>query len=124
MEINRQVVGDKKVISIAGELDMGNVKELKAVFDEEVASGTRYIVIDMATLNYIDSSGIGAFIALMNKLRSLNGSVTLMKIQPEVMRIFQMTKLTAFFKIINDLSELGSSGSSSGGSASSGIQPL
>lgn len=106
LELATRNSGKHRIVTVKGELDMNNVKQLKIIFDVEVENGIRDVVVEMTDLSYIDSSGIGIFIAIMNKLRTVNGTVTLMAMKPEVERIFQLTKLTSFFKIIKSETEL------------------
>jgi anti-sigma B factor antagonist len=60
----------------------------------------------MKDLEYIDSSGIGVFINTVNKIRSLKGTFVLMGLNDNIKRIFNLTKLTSFFRIVRDEAEL------------------
>lgn len=114
MQITKKVKGQFVIFSISGNLDMNNVKFVKKIFDDEVNKGTKYVAIDMKNLSYIDSSGIGSFIGLMSKLRQVGGQVILLNMNPEIERIFSMTKLLAFFKVYKSEEEfLGSTGETS-----------
>lgn len=109
MQITKKVKGQFVIFSISGNLDMNNVKFVKRIFDDEVNKGTKYVAIDMKNLSYIDSSGIGSFIGLMSKLRQVGGQVILLNMNPEIERIFSMTKLLAFFKVYKSEEEFLSS---------------
>ncbi len=116
MQITKKVTGQFVVFTIIGNLDMNNVKFVKKVFDDEIAKGTKYIAIDMKSLNYIDSSGIGSFIGLVSRLRQVGGQVVLMNMSSEIERIFSMTKLLGFFKVFkNEGDFLKSAGAASEG---------
>jgi anti-anti-sigma factor len=99
MQVTKKSIGKFVILGISGNLDMNNVKLVKEIFDKEVDSGVKYIAIDMSNLNYIDSSGIGSFIALMRRLKEVGGEVILLNLPQNIERIFQMTKLLAFFKV-------------------------
>ena len=102
MEVTKKTKGAYEILGIKGSLDMNNVKFIKKIFDDSMASGIKIVAIDMSSLTYIDSSGIGSFISLVSKVKPRGGSVILMTIRDEVFRIFQMTKLTGFFKIFKN----------------------
>ncbi|MBN1897565.1 MAG: STAS domain-containing protein [Spirochaetes bacterium] len=99
MQITKRTKDQFVILAISGSLDLNNIKPVKEIFEDEIKKGTKYVVIDMKELAYIDSSGIGSFIGLMSKLRQIGGQVILMNMSPEIERIFSMTKLLAFFKV-------------------------
>ena len=99
MEVTKRIKNGYIIFGIKGNLDMNNVKYIKKIFDDAVDNGAASVAIDMAELNYIDSSGIGSFIGLMTKLKSTGGNVVLLNMKDDIERIFSMTKLLAFFKV-------------------------
>jgi anti-sigma B factor antagonist len=106
MQMTKRVKNNIEILSIKGELDLSNANIVKMILDKEIAAGKLHIVIDMKDLEYLDSSGIGVFINTMNKLRAINGKFILLGMKDSVMRIFNLTKLTSFFKIIKLETEL------------------
>jgi anti-sigma B factor antagonist len=106
MQMTKRVKDGIEILAIKGELDLSNVGVVKTIIDREVASGKINLVIDMKDLEYIDSSGIGVFINTMNKIRALSGKFVLMALKDSVSRIFNLTKLTSFFIIIKEETEL------------------
>lgn len=104
--MTKRVNNNIEILAIKGELDLSNANIVKTILDKEIAAGKIHIVIDMKELEYLDSSGIGVFINTMNKIRTLNGKFILLGMKDSVMRIFNLTKLTSFFKIIKLESEL------------------
>jgi len=108
MQITKRVKGNIEILAIKGELDLNNAGAVKTILEREINAGKIYLVIDMKNLEYIDSSGIGVFINTVNKIRSLRGIFVLMGLNDNIRRIFNLTKLTSFFKIINSEEELSS----------------
>ena len=56
--------------------------------------------LDLATVTFLDSSGLGALISLQKSLRSQNGTVRLLRPQPNVYQILELTRLHRIFEII------------------------
>ena len=106
MQMTKRIKDGVEILAIKGELDLGNVAVVKTIIDREISAGKINLVIDMLELEYIDSSGIGVIINTMNKIRALKGRFVLMNLRDSVLRIFSLTKLTAFFTIIKSESEL------------------
>jgi anti-anti-sigma factor len=50
--------GDKTIVRLAGDLDLATVAEVKPVLEEECARHPRQLVLDLAGVEFLDSSGI------------------------------------------------------------------
>ncbi|HOF12807.1 MAG TPA: STAS domain-containing protein [Spirochaetota bacterium] len=106
MEIELKDIGEHKVISVSGEVDLYNVSELKkALFS--VTDGTySSVVVDLKDVNYMDSSGIGALVAGQKKMRAHNGKFALINIHDDVLNILKLATLDRFFSIYEDENDL------------------
>ena len=106
MEIELKDIGEHKVISVSGEVDLYNVSELKkALFS--VTDGTySSVVVDLKDVNYMDSSGIGALVAGQKKMRAHNGRFALINIHDDVLNILKLATLDRFFSIYEDENDL------------------
>ncbi len=62
-------------------------------------NGCRRIVVDVAEVSYIDSSGLGVLVALLKRTRQNGGGVKLTGLQGEVLQLFELTRLTKVFDI-------------------------
>lgn len=89
-------------IKINGQINLYNVGELKDVLQKEVDKGFFLYMIDMKLVNYVDSSGVGAFILHLNNLKKLDGKMALFNIDDTVRIVFEMTKLNNFFQIFDN----------------------
>jgi anti-sigma B factor antagonist len=59
---------------------------------------TRYIVLDLSGVSYIDSSGLGAMVSLHLALSRAGGELKVSNAQPRITELFQITKLSAVFE--------------------------
>jgi len=55
--------------------------------------------LDLSSLTFLDSSGLGTLISLHKTLRSRNGTVRLLKPTPNVRQILELTRLHRVFEI-------------------------
>ena len=102
-----QVGGDGETIQLTlnGYLDTYNSPEFQSHINELINSGVKYILFNLSGLNYISSTGIGAFTSFMKILKQKKGSMVLIGIQEKVMEVFQLLGFTRFFKIASTLDE-------------------
>jgi anti-sigma B factor antagonist len=102
-----QVGGDGETMQLIlnGYLDTYNSPEFQSHVNELINSGVKYILFNLSGLNYISSTGIGAFTSFLKNLRQRKGNMVLFGLQDKVMEVFQLLGFTKFFKIGSDLDE-------------------
>ena len=66
------------------------------------AAGTRNIVLDMAKVSYIDSTGLGALVMCATSLRKNGGNLKLLNLNRRNIELLVMTKLATVFEIFTD----------------------
>jgi anti-sigma B factor antagonist len=69
------------------------------------AAGLRKIVLDLAGVDYIDSTGLGALVICATSLRKMGGNVKLLNLTPRNIELLVMTKLATVFEIFTDETE-------------------
>lgn len=107
MDITKTEHGSHLVLEVQGDVDLYNVGELKqAIFklldEEDIPS----LIIDMAGIEYMDSSGVGALVAGQKKMKSTGGKFGLLNINEEVLNILKLATLDQFFTIYENKSEI------------------
>jgi anti-anti-sigma factor len=91
-----------KVIQPQGTLDGAKAKELRQQVSELVASGDRFVLIDLAEVNFMDSSGLGALVAALKMIKIAGGNLYLCSIAEPVKIIFALTRMDRVFEIFSD----------------------
>ena len=104
MSLEYETLHEKDVVVVAtrGELVAENTNQLYDHFDELVKQGKCNFVIDMEHLKFLDSSGLASFVKLYKRVQPATGDVRLCCIQPDIQRIFELTRLNKVFTIFND----------------------
>ena len=102
-----QVGGDGETVQLVlnGYLDTYNSPEFQSHINELINSGVKYLMFNLNGLNYISSTGIGAFTSFLKHLRQKKGNMVLFGLQEKVMEVFQLLGFTKFFKIGSGLDE-------------------
>jgi anti-anti-sigma factor len=62
-------VGDRSVVRLEGELDLSTVPMFVAAIDDLLEAGLPVVELDMTDLTFIDSSGVGAYVAAYRRAR-------------------------------------------------------
>lgn len=105
MPFTAQLSGDVIVVKVhAKRLDVYLAPEFKAKLVHLVQSGHERIVMDMAALEFIDSSGLGALIAGFKALGA-RGEIVLCGITPRLLSLFQLTHVDKLFHIFDSVDE-------------------
>jgi len=100
-EINDVTVArfvDKKILDETNIQIIGN--QLFGLVDEDQR---RKIVLDFANVEYLSSAALGKLITMDKKVKAAKGKLRLCTIRPEILEVFQITKLNKLFGIYDNL---------------------
>ena len=107
MNLNLGKINNFTVLAIADErIDAHNSAELKEYILQAIDSGETNIVVQLAQVRFIDSSGLGALLAGYKHMQAKSGQFALANIQPQVMSMFEITRLNRVFDIYADVHEV------------------
>lgn len=87
------------VVTVDGQLIVGNRHELKQKVTEALESGERKFLIDFTKTGYIDSSGLGVLVSLSRRIREAEGDLRLSGLNEDLRTLFELTKLDTLFNI-------------------------
>ncbi len=84
--------GPGEVVRVTGELDLDTADQLARA----LGACQGHVVVDLAGVSFMDSSGLGTLIRARNRLTSEGGSLTVGQVADNVRRLFELTGLTDF----------------------------
>lgn len=93
------------VMKPKGELDIYNTPNFK---DQAVLAydrNSKDILIDGENLEYVDSTGLGGFIYLLNYVQEKGNVVGMKNIKPNIRKLFTITKLDEVFRFEEEENE-------------------
>jgi anti-anti-sigma factor len=85
------------IIKPAGVLDGIQANQLRHQVSELLASGHNFVMLDLADVNFIDSSGLSALIIALKMLRIAGGDLYLCSIAEPVRNLLSMTRIDRLF---------------------------
>jgi anti-sigma B factor antagonist len=68
------------------------------------AAGGRRILLDVSEVGFVDSTGLGGFVSLLKSLEPQT-ELAVGGVQPNVRRLFSMTKLDRVFRLYDSVDE-------------------
>jgi anti-sigma B factor antagonist len=99
MEIDVVEMKHVTVVTPHADIDMAAATTVKRRLTELIDQGRARLVIDMGRVGYIDSSGLGAIVAVMKHARAASGDIKICALQKDVSSVFEMTRLTKVMSI-------------------------
>ena len=80
-------------------LDASTAPEFKKEIESVWKPGINNVFADLATLDFIDSSGVGALLSLYKRLPPPNPGVKLLRVKPAVQAVIELLRLHRIFEI-------------------------
>jgi anti-anti-sigma factor len=77
MEITESKTADIVTLCVSGKLDTTTAKTFEQKILDEIESGERRFIVDLAQLDYIGSAGLRVFVVAAKRLKSANGKIVL-----------------------------------------------
>ena len=93
MNFARTDVGAVTNLRIEGSLDAISTPELRSLIETLVAEKRPEVVVDLSALRLIDSSGVGALVALFKRIRAQGGKVIITGLRDQPLAIFKLLRL-------------------------------
>lgn len=101
LSVTTQEHGAVLVVGIRdGRLEARNAFACKSFLRERIAAGATRVVVDLAAVTFIDSSGLGALVAAMKALQP-SGTFALAAPGPAVKAMLELTRTASVFTIFD-----------------------
>ena len=94
-----------KTLEPIGILDGATTNELKLQVSDLLHQGTDIVLLDMKQVTFMNSTGIGAMVAMLKIVRAKGKQIYLCGLTEQVKIIFELTKMDRVFKTFIDQQE-------------------
>ena len=91
------------VFVLSGRIDTQGATELEQALQTAVAAGKHRMVLDMAAVNYISSSGLRTMADVLTKNKRQGGDLKLVSLNHKVLRVLRIIGFDKFFSIYDTL---------------------
>ena len=99
VELAPELRGSWPVLSVAGEVDIQTSPILQKHLQELLDQGKTSIVVDLAEVTFLDSTGLSVLVAGIKRCQGAGGDMRIVSPQPNVRRVLEITGLTDVFHV-------------------------
>jgi len=93
------------VVTLSGRLAMGESDKLDAAVKALLLKDQKKFVLDITTLSYADSSGIGMLVSCVTNVGKAGGDLIVVGANPRIKRILNMTGVDRIMPMVDTLAE-------------------
>ncbi|MDG5787936.1 STAS domain-containing protein [Evansella sp. AB-P1] len=102
LNVNIQENNNETVVFLDGEVDVYTASILKEKLNPLAEGTNQSIVVDLAKVNYIDSTGLGVFIGVLKAVDKKGSNLKISGANPRVKRLFEITGLNEVMDVEED----------------------
>jgi anti-sigma B factor antagonist len=103
LKIASREVAHVTILDIAGRIILGDeIDHLRTAVRGLVSEGKRKVILNLAGVDYIDSSGVGELVGCFITVRNAGGELKLLNLTQKVQDVLHVTKLYTVFDIRDD----------------------
>ena len=101
LRINKKTTEGIPVIQLSGEVDAYTCSMLRDVMVEIFEQGNPNVVISMADVEYIDSSGLGTLVGGLKRASEQSGRIAVVANSVQIRKVFEITGLEKVFPLFD-----------------------
>ena len=103
MKFKTRQVDGVTVLDLSGKITLGEGSvTLRDAIRDVLSKGQNKILLNMADISYIDSSGLGELVSAFTTVKNAGGELKLLQLAKKVKDVLQITKLYTVFDIKDD----------------------
>src|ERR1700730_14206999 len=101
-ESEREVV---TILTLKGRLPLGESYIVREKISQLAAAGKTKVVVDLAAVEYIDSTGLGILVICFTSLKKQGGALKLVNPNKRNVELLLLTKLHTVFEVFNEVQD-------------------
>ena len=103
MKIEIRTIGDIKILDCSGKITLGEgTMSVRNAVRDIMQKGAKKIVLNLADVNYIDSSGVGELVSTYTTVINNGGRLKLLSLTKKIRELLAITKLLTVFDVFDD----------------------
>ena len=94
---------DITIVDLSGQIKLGDgTQVLRDIVKDLLSKGEKKILLNLADVSYIDSSGVGELVGAFTSVRNQGGEMKLLLLTKKVKDVLAITKLLTVFDVKDD----------------------
>jgi len=103
MKVETRKVSDVQILDCSGKITLGDgTMVVRNAVRDILNKGGKKILLNLADVSYIDSSGVGELVSTYTTVSSHGGTLKLLRLSPKTRELLTMTKLLIVFQVFDD----------------------
>jgi anti-sigma B factor antagonist len=103
MKIETRTVGDVHILDCSGKITLGEgTMAVRNTVRDVLKNGGKKIILNLADVNYIDSSGIGELVSSYTTVTNQGGKLKLLSLTKKIQELLAITKLLTVFSVYDN----------------------
>ena len=90
--------GQTAIVSIRGEIDYGNVSQLRSVFVELAETDASEVTVDLAEVDFLDSTVLSVLVQGKQRLEESGRQVSVINPQPRIQRVLELAGVLEYLR--------------------------
>lgn len=105
IEVHVQQLEAATIVRPIGEIDLSRAPSFRTHLVAANSKRPRKLIVDLASVGYMDSSGIATLVETMRNVRQNGGKLILCAMQNKVRSVFEIARLHTVFTIVANVDE-------------------
>ena len=103
MKIESRTVGDIRILDCSGKITLGEgTMAVRNTVRDLLKNNVKKIMLNLAEVNYIDSSGIGELVSTYTTVTNNGGQLILLNLTKKIHELLAITKLLTVFQVFDN----------------------
>ena len=103
VKIEIRTIGDAKILDFSGKITLGEgTMSIRNMVLDLLKGGSKKIILNLADINYIDSSGIGELVSTYTTVVNAGGRLKLLNLTNKIEQLLAITKLLTVFETFDN----------------------
>ena len=103
LNISERQAGDVTVLDLSGKITIGEGSvSLRSAIRRLIEEGKKKILLNLAQVGYVDSSGIGELVSSFTTINREGGQLKLLNLTQKIQDLLTITKLLTVFDTYDD----------------------
>lgn len=127
LSLTTRIVADHTVLEVGGEVDVYTAPRLREHLTELIDGGAQHVVVDLAEVDFLDSTGLGVLVGAHKRLRPVSGTFSLVCSKEPLLKVFRITALDQIIPLYDSVEAAvtaGAGGAGPPGDKAGGAGPM
>jgi anti-anti-sigma factor len=100
--VSTNFAADVQVLEPEGQFTTSLAKDMQNQFKESLQTGTRFVLVNLQNVKFMDSFGLGVLVSMHSKLKMAGGHLYLCNLSLPVKGLFDLADMNRLFNVVSD----------------------